>query len=131
MRMAAAQSSRSTSCAAGDRGWLSPEREHVLARGTRTDERHDHPERVFDELDVRPRGVRKLVLDTALPSAQRLENGAAVVEVALVRGELVGLAPVLEPIANADGDLGELGQDVELRKRKRCDPVDADGEAKG
>ena len=52
------------------------------------------------------------------------------VEVALVRGKLLGLGAVLEPVAHADGNLSELGEHVELRKRERRHTVHPNGEPK-
>ena len=47
------------------------------------------------------------------------------VEVALVRRELRGLGAVREQVAHADRQLGEGGEDVELRQRERRDAVQA------
>ena len=51
------------------------------------------------------------------------------VEVALVRRELLGLGAVREQVAHADGKRGEGGEDVELREGQRRHAVQADGEA--
>ena len=64
------------------------------------------------------------VVERLLPAGQRLVHGPGVVEVALVRGEVLRLRPVGEPVARAHRDLGERGEDVELRQRERGDPVD-------
>ena len=53
------------------------------------------------------------------------------VEVGLVRGEVLRLAPVGEAIPDADRKLVELRQDVELGQRERRDPVHAHGEPQG
>ena len=46
-----------------------------------------------------------------------------------MRREVVGLGAVGQPVADADGDLGERREHVELRQRERGDAVDADREA--
>src|ERR671922_1645400 len=51
------------------------------------------------------------------------------VEVALVRRELVALPAVRQAVADAYRDLVELGQNVQLRERERREAVHAGGEA--
>ena len=45
------------------------------------------------------------------------------VEVGLVRREVLGLRAVAQAVADADGQLVERREDVELRQRERGDPV--------
>src|ERR671923_559951 len=80
-------------------------------------------ELALDELDVGARRRRKPVLERLAPPRQRLVNRPAVVEVALVRGEVLGLRAVRKQVAHAHRDLLEGGEDVELRKRERREPV--------
>ena len=64
------------------------------------------------------------------PAGQRLPDGARVVEVALVRGKVRRLGAVAQTVGDADRQLGERRQHVELRQRERRHAVDADGVAK-
>src|SRR6185437_8637661 len=64
-------------------------------------------------------GVERL-----LPPGERLPDRLGVVEVGLVRGEMLCLAAVAQPVSDADRQLGELREHVQLRQRQRRDAVD-------
>src|SRR6476659_4973690 len=49
------------------------------------------------------------------------------VEVALMRGEMRRLGAVAQAVGDADGQLGELGENVELGEGERGEAVDPDG----
>src|SRR6266545_7134449 len=115
-------------------GFEAARREHALALGARADQRDLDAQLALHELDVTAGVLREPgdVLDRVqrpLPAGQRLVHGPAVVEVALVRRKLLRLAPVGKHVANADRELGERREHVELRQRKRRHPVQADGVA--
>ena len=90
----------------------------MLAGGARPDERHRNAERRLDERDVLASGAWEPVVDVLAPSRQHLEDRPTVVEVALVRREVLGLGVVRKPVAHAHRQLGELGEDVELGQGK-------------
>ncbi len=69
-------------------------RDDGLAVGAGADERDLDLELPLDELDVRARRVGQPVVERLLPAGQRLVDGPRVVEVALVRGEVLRLRPV-------------------------------------
>ena len=70
-----------------------------------------------------------LVVERLAPAFERLVDGAAVVEVGLVRGEVRRLGSVGQQIAHADGDLREGREHVELRQRERREAVQPHGVA--
>src|SRR5206468_2780397 len=83
----------------------------------------------FDELDIAPSGIREIrklrtFLERFPPSRKHLVDGLAVVKVALVSGKLVGLDAVAQPVADADRELLEVGEHVELGQRQRREAVD-------
>src|SRR5437762_2313550 len=87
-------------------------------------------EPLLDQLDVAARSRRQLGdvgqrVEGLLPAWQRLVDGLAVVEVALVGGEVLGLGAVAESVPDADGQLGERREHVELRQRERRHAVQA------
>ena len=92
-------------------------------------------ELALDEVDVAARGLGKRgdvvhLVERLLPARKRLVDRLAVMEIALVGGELLGLAPVAQPVAHADRQLRERGEDIELRQRQRRHPVQPDRVAK-
>src|SRR5712692_7176695 len=83
-----------------------------LALRTSADEGDRDVELALDELDVglrcgRQRGRFADAVERLPPPGQRLIDGSAVVEVALVRGKLVRLRPVAQAVAGADRQLVE------------------------
>src|SRR5919106_3727787 len=104
------------------------ESEDPFARRARPHERDRNGERSLDEGDVRLSLRRKGVPDLHAPARKLREHGTAMVEVALMRRELLRLRAVRQAVAHADRKLVELGEDVELCQRERRDPVDAHGE---
>ena len=74
-------------------------------------------------------GERGALVERLAPARDGLHHRRRVVEVALVRREVRRLGAVGKPVANAHLELVEDGEDVELRQRKRRDPVQADGVA--
>src|SRR5207244_2752321 len=79
--------------------------DHALALGAGPDERDRDAELALDPLDVGARGRRKIVVERLLPARERLVDRPAMVEVALVRRELLGLGPIGKQVADADRDL--------------------------
>lgn len=74
-------------------------REHALALGASPDQRDLHLELSLDEVDVGARSGGQLVhradvVEGLGPTCERLVDGRGMVEVALVRGEVAGLAAV-------------------------------------
>src|SRR5206468_5856334 len=73
--------------------------EHALAGGAGADERDLYLELALDQLDVAARSCRKRldrahVVEGLAPARERLVHRAAVVEVALMRGEVLRLRAV-------------------------------------
>src|SRR5207253_6489744 len=102
--------------------------------GARADERHVDVELALDELHVAPRRRRQVVdrragVERLLPARQRLVDGTGGVEVALVRREVSGLDAASQRVANADRELGEMREHVELRERELVDAVYPNGVA--
>jgi hypothetical protein len=98
--------------------------------GPRADQRDRHLELSLDELDVAARifGQRAELghlVERLVPARQRLVDRPAMVKVALMRGEVGRLCSVAQLVANADGQLREGREDVQLRQRERGDPVQA------
>ena len=111
-------------------------RQDTLALGAGADENDVHLELPLDELDVGACRVGQVVevldgLDRHRPAWKGLVDRPAVVEVALMRREVVGLGSVLKPVANAHRQLRERGEDVELRERQRRDSVQPDRVTQG
>src|SRR5436305_422920 len=88
-----------------------------------------------DELDVASRRSGQVVdrragVERLLPAGERLVHGPRGVEVALMRGKVPGLDVVAQPVAHADGKLGEVREHVEFRQCELVDAVDPHGVAK-
>src|SRR6266511_2817397 len=121
-----------TSSTSADERGAAAARQHLLAVGAGSDERHLDVQHVLDEVDVAPSSFGQIpelraVLQGLSPPWQDLVDRLAVVEVRLVGRKVVGLGPVAEPVAEADGNLVEGREDVELRQGQRGEAVDARG----
>src|SRR5512132_4406545 len=103
---------------------------HALALGSGSDQAHRHLELALDDLDVRLRCDRQAVVERLRPTLERLVDRAAVMEVGLVRGKVRRLRSVRQQIPQADGNLCECGEHVELRERERREAVQPHGVAK-
>src|SRR5919197_3042238 len=102
-----------------------------LALGAGSHERDRNPQLALHTLDVGASRRRELVVERLLPAGERLVDGPAVVEVALVRRELLRLGPVRKEVADADRDLREGREDVELRQGERRHAVQPHRVAEG
>src|SRR2546430_741539 len=94
-----------------------------------------YAELLFHERDVTPGSVGQIAgvadfVERLGPARERLVDRRAVMEVGLVGGKLLGLAPVPEAVADADRQLAEGRQHVELRQRQGGHSVQANGVAK-
>ena len=94
------------------------QRDDALALCAGADERDLDTERLLDELDVARAPRRGARRRSAPPSRAASRRRAAMVEIALVRRELVRLAAVAQPVRDADRYFGEGREDVELRQRE-------------
>src|SRR6266545_8269369 len=94
------------------------QRDDALALRARADERNLDTEGLLDERDVPARCLGQLDRQRLLPTRQRFVDRAAVMEVALMCRKLERLGAVPEPVGNADRQLGEVREDVELRERE-------------
>ena len=100
--------------------------QRALALAAGADQRHLDAE-LLDELDVAAGGVGQsrravdVVERLAQPATPR--RPAGVVEVALVRGEVRRLGAVWQPVAGADRELGEGGEDVEFVSASEVKPL--------
>ena len=102
-------------------GGLRRERQHGVSRRAGSDESDGDGERVRDERDVGRRRTRERRRRRALPTSPGSvsKTGAQWWKSDWCAGKVVGLAAVRQPVADADRDLGEAREDVELRQRKR------------
>src|SRR5436305_10841838 len=116
----------SAASAAEDRGAL----------GAGADQRDLDLELLLDELDVSTGRVRKLrdrraAVERLAPAFEHLVDGLGSVEVALMGGEVPGLVTVAGAIADADRQLREVREDVELGEGELVDSVHAHRVAEG
>ena len=100
-------------------------REHVLARCARADERHRRPRARLDEGDVVARCRRELVADRLPPAGSVSKTGRQWWKSLWCAGNSTVSVPSRQPISDANGQLRELREHVELRQRELRDPVDA------
>src|SRR5712691_2293555 len=98
------------------------QRDDALALRAGADERNFDAEGLLDERDIPACCLGQFVRQRLLPTRQRFVDRAAVMEVALMCRKLKRLGAVPKPVGNADRQLGEVREDVELRERERCDP---------
>ena len=107
-------------------------RENAFACRADADQLHGDVQLLLDELDIGSRGGGKGVaglgvVEGLVPAGKDLPDRGGVVEVALVRREMLGLGSIPQAVGDADRELDEVGEHVELRQGERGDAVDANG----
>ena len=108
--------------------------QHLIAARADADEADGDAEPLGDERDVALRGRREILevaraVDRLAPALERLPDRLGVVEVGLVRREVLADRAVAQAVGDAHGDLRRAGEHVELRQHELGEAVDARGVA--